>query len=203
MLNVEAFIVLIDRLTLGFLLFVKKDKIFSLETLFLWVMKGLVFIIVLFFCQVSLAHEYFFSFAEMEYNAQTKQFELSIQASTHDVELVLKKLNLPVKELELQTRDSIVKKGLESWLNSGFQIQSGENSIPFKLIGFEILPNGLLYAYLESEPQELISPLHVKYDLLMADFPEQQNKITFTAYHKKQTAVFLPAKPEDQIIITP
>lgn len=154
-------------------------------------------------CNLSLAHEYYFSFAEMEYNPQSKQFELSIQASTHDVELALKKLNLPVKELELQTRDSIIKKGLESWLNNGFQVNSGNYSTHFHLLGFEVFPNGLLYAYLESEPVELVSPLQVKYDLLMSEFPQQQNKITFTAYHKKQTAVFLPSKPEENIIFTP
>lgn len=149
------------------------------------------------------AHEFFFSFAEMEYNATSKHFELTIQASTHDVELALRNQGLNVKELEFQTRDSIIKKGLEQWLNKGFQVSSSLEKAEFSLIGFEVLPNGLMYAYLESKAINLENELHIQYDLLMSDFPEQQNKLTFTASKIKQTAVFLPSKTEETLIIKP
>ena len=46
----------------------------------------------------SMAHEYFFSFAEMEYNDVTRKFEITITATTHDIEkLYEKRMNEKVK----------------------------------------------------------------------------------------------------------
>lgn len=152
---------------------------------------------------VSHAHAYYFSFAEMEFNAETKRFEVSVQTSAHDTEFSMEKQGVPVKDLEMQTKDEVVKKGLESWINRGFQVFISNHSIVFRLVGYEVLPNGLLYAYLESEPvEEAFNELHIMYDLLMDDFPQQQNKITFIYKSLKQTAVFLPSRKEETLKIS-
>ena len=38
-----------------------------------------------------MAHEYFFSFAEMEYNDITRKFEITISLTTHDLEKIYEK----------------------------------------------------------------------------------------------------------------
>jgi hypothetical protein len=150
----------------------------------------------LFICGFSIAgkaHAFYFAFAEIEYNASSRKFEISIEASTHDVEKVLRNEGLDFSELELSMKNTDVKAAILASINSGFELKQ-TTSISLKLIGFDVLPSGLTYFYLESEPTELSSSLSIRFDWLMDTFIEQQNKITLIANSEKQTAVFLPSK---------
>ena len=49
---------------------------------------------------VSFGHEYFFGFAEMEYNAESKVYEGTLMLSTHDLEEWLQVKGIEVDELE-------------------------------------------------------------------------------------------------------
>lgn len=147
----------------------------------------------------AFGHEYFFSFAEMEYNASTKRFEVFIQTSVHDTETALKQAGVAVKDLEMQSKEPEIKAGLEVWINRGFYLLHRNNRIAFKMIGLEVLPNGQLYVYLESEPEEIENEFTVNFPLLMDLFPKQQNKLTFLYKSNKQTAVFLPNKTAETL----
>jgi hypothetical protein len=166
-------------------------------------MKYLVYIFFLLVTSFSWGHEYYFSFTEIEYNTASKKFEISIQTSAHDTEFALNKSGIAVKDLELQAKDSIVKKGLESWLNAGFHVEVAGKPLTLKMIGFEVLPNGQMYAYLESEPVETPDSLTINYPLLMDQFPLQQNKLTLIYTSLKQTAVFLPNKTVQTLKLIP
>ncbi|MNU55423.1 hypothetical protein D3C71_445040 [compost metagenome] len=162
----------------------------------------------LIFCLFSLtlfsvrAHEYYFAFGEVEYNETTKRFEITLEMSAHDVEFDLKKSGVNLdKHIEDQIQNKEFKKQLEAYLLNGFSISSGLSPINLSLIGFDVLPNGQLYAYLESSQVELDKEIHFKFDLLMESFPNQQNKITWIHLKRKQTAVFLPSKPTEIITL--
>lgn len=148
---------------------------------------------VLGFTLFAKAHAFYFSFAEIQYNLTSKRFEISIEASTHDVEMVLHKQGLVFKELEGSTTSPDVKAAVLSSINSGFELKAS-SGISLKLIGIDVMPNGLTYFYLESESVELSTTLSIRFDWLMDEFEEQQNKVTFIANNNKQTAVFLPTK---------
>lgn len=148
------------------------------------------------------AHEYYFAFGEIEYNEATKRFEITLEMSAHDVESDLKKTGVILdKHIEDQAQNKEFKKQLEAYLLNGFSISSDNSPINLSLMGFDVLPNGQLYAYLESSQIELDKTLHFKFDLLMELFPNQQNKITLIYQKRKQTAVFLPAKPTEIITL--
>lgn len=160
------------------------------------------------FCLFSLAlfsvqaHEYYFAFGEIEYNETTKKFEITLEMSAHDVEFDLKKTGVTLdKHIEDQAQNKDFKKQLETYLLNGFSISSGRSPITLSLIGFDVLPNGQLHAYLESAQVELDKELNFKFDLLMESFPNQQNKITLIHLKRKQTAVFLPGKPTEIITL--
>lgn len=148
------------------------------------------------------AHEYYFAFAEVEYNQSTKKLEISLEISAHDLEAEMRKSGISFeKHIEDQTKNADFKKQLEAHIVKGFAISAHNSPVPLKLIGFDVLPTGLLYAYFESNQLELTGELAFKFDLLMESFPDQQNKVTFIRNNNKQTAVFLPSKPTE--VITP
>ena len=86
----------------------------------------------------------------------------------------------------------LVKKG-DFVINSRSD-RKASSGISLKLIVIDVMPNGLTYFYLESESVELSTTLSIRFDWLMDEFEEQQNKVTFIANNNKQTAVFLPTK---------
>lgn len=160
-----------------------------------------VFVFISVFFSAS-AHEYYFAFAEVEYNQSTKKLEISLEISAHDLEAEMKKSGISFeKHIEDQTKNGDFKKQLEIHIEKGFGISTANSPIPLRLIGFDVLPTGLLYVYFESEPLELIQPLSVTFNLLMDSFPDQQNKATFIRNNSKQTAVFLPTKPTEVITL--
>lgn len=162
----------------------------------------------LLFCSFALtvlsvrAHEYYFAFGEVEYNETTKKLEITLELSAHDMESDLKKTGVVFdKHMENQSQNAIFKKQLEAYLLKGFSISNGDQPVSISLMGFDVLPNGQLYVYMESLPLELKSSLLFRFDLLMETFPDQQNKITFIHHKQKQTAVFLPTKPTEIITL--
>lgn len=148
------------------------------------------------------AHEYYFAFGEVEYNLSTKKLEVTLEISAHDLEFDMKKAGIVLeKHIENQSGNADFKKQLESHLAKGFSITANDSRIPLSIIGFDVLPTGLLYVYLESRAVELPESFSFKFDLLMESFPDQQNKVTFIRNGKKQTAVFLPTKPTEVITL--
>ncbi len=141
------------------------------------------------------AHDFFFAFAEIQYNQTSKKLEISIEATAHDVEYALKTQGITFKKhLENETKNNTFKKVFERYLQAEFQLYLTEKQIALQLIGFEIMPDGQLFAYLESESFDLKGEFSMDFHLLMNEFPQQQNKVIFTAFGKTMHAVFLNTK---------
>ena len=139
----------------------------------------------------SFAHNYYFSFAEVEYNDFCGCFESSITFTTHDFEQFLRKKNLLNKNLETTLNDYKLKQNIESIINEGFQITLENKNIELQLEGNEIALNGLTTFYLSSKPIKLTSVILFQYNLLMNEFPEEQNKLTFIFRGEKTTMNFI------------
>jgi len=146
------------------------------------------------FSAVSWSHEYFFAFAEMDYNKADRCFEITLEGSAHDVEDVMNETGIAIKELEDHYTDAVMLAKIEAFINNGFTLASGGKTTSLKLMGMEVKTNGMVYFYLRSEVIELTSKLDVRFDWLMDALPQQQNKITIRIGEQKYTAVFLPGK---------
>lgn len=158
-------------------------------------MKLVLLFSLLFSAAGSYAHDYFFAFAELDYNSTEKCFEITLEGSAHDVEDVLNESGIPIKELEDHYTDQTMLAKIESFINTGFTLTSGTTTTNLKLIGMEVKTNGMVYFYLKSSPIELIDKkITVRFDWLMDALPQQQNKITLRYNNQKYTAVFLPTK---------
>lgn len=156
-------------------------------------MKKAFLVLLIFMClgNFSYAHNYFFSFAEVEYNEFCGCFESSITFTTHDFEQLLSKKNILNKNLESTLNDYQLKQNIETIINEGFQITSENKIVEFQLDGNEIGLNGLTTFFLSSKPIKLSSVILFQYNLLMNEVAEQQNKLTFIFRGEKTTMNFI------------
>lgn len=148
---------------------------------------------------ISLAHEYYFAFAEAQYNNSSKKIELSLSVSTHDIEHWLQDKGVKVKELEDHYKDSSIQKEFSNELLKGISFSINSLNIEFKIIGYQVNKNGLTDFFFESNEVELSNLITVRFDLLMDKYKEQQNKLTFIYQLKKHTYPFTQINKEQVI----
>lgn len=155
-------------------------------------MKSVFFVLlVLFTSSFAKVHEYYFGFAEMQYNPLTRTFETTIVLSAHDFEAELLKAGRITKSLEFLTNDSLTNALVGTIVKQDFTVEINSKNVAFESLGYEITKNGMIHIYLLSEMIDLPKELKVSFTSLMDAFPAQQNKLTFIYGNYKTTAVFL------------
>lgn len=170
-------------------------------------MKKALFLLILLCSSVAYSHEYFFAFAEVEINEMTGTIEATISVTAHDFEQHLKKNGLISTDLRSCQNDSLKMEILEKEINQHFQIDSEqENSIMdgaeliyFHLEGMEISLNGTVQLYLSANFSSVLKELNIRFDLLMDEYSEQQNKLTLICRGKKNTYAFLQTTPKQKL----
>lgn len=130
-------------------------------------------------------HDYFFAFAEVEYNDITQQFESTVSVSSHDVERIFAENGWSLNDLESYEKENEHFAPIEKWLLDQFTFSTNSQQITLSLLACEIELNGMIHFYIQSTPTELGPSLTVKFNLLMSNFSEQQNKLTL--YYRDQT----------------
>lgn len=164
-------------------------------------MKSLLLFLLLSLSSSTFAHEYFFAFVELDFNEEKKVFEATLTASAHDVEDVLNEVGIPIKELEDHYTDKDMIQKLESFILKHFEVNSNGN-VTFKLIGFEVNKQGLVNFYFSSTPAGIPSKeITVKFDFLMDQLDQQQNKLTFLTEPEAKTIVFLQNSRSQKIVL--
>lgn len=149
-------------------------------------MKGFLLFFALTFSTFSArSHEYFFAYAELEWNDFEQRIEGTVIFTQHDLE---KAIGIKLVE-DLSTNDDVIRK-LMDYTNQHLVI--GKNS-RFNYFGHESKLTGEFYLYiisekLEHQPEEI---LPITFDFLMDDYIEQQNKMTFTYRGTKHHFIFL------------
>lgn len=164
-------------------------------------MKALLVFLLFSLSSSAFAHEYFFAFVELDFNEEKQVFEATLTASAHDVEDVLNEVGIPIKELEDHYTDKVMIEKLESFITKQFQVNSNGNVV-FKLIGFEVNKQGLVNFYLSSEKKEVpTKEISVKFDFLMDQLEQQQNKLTYISEPEAKTVVFLQNTRTQTIVL--
>ena len=134
------------------------------------------------------SHDFYFSFAEMEYNVITKKVEMTLTVTTHDLERSLEADGREIDNIASLSEDE--SKLIESYLNKHFLLSSEGLQSRFRFIGHEVFLDGTSNFYFESEEIDLSGDVVILFDVLMESFPEQQNKLTFYYEDRTLTAAF-------------
>lgn len=167
-------------------------------------MRNALFIFFVILNTCVFAHDYFFAFAEVEYDELNGRVEATVTVTTHDFERYLQKKEILQGEINSCLGDSFKLQAIEKELNKCFylnlnplsenSIMDGIESFHFKLDGFETQLTGTVQFYLSSDLKRPLESFEVTFDLLMNEYPEQQNKLTFINRGQKRTYVFLQTK---------
>lgn len=136
-------------------------------------------------------HDYFFAFAELEYNTEESIYELSIETTAHDFEHAMGKIGTEIGHLEKCVDDSVKLNQIESYINKGFKIKNGNSKIHFSLVGLEVNLEDRATFYLKSSKAKELSGATITFDLMMNTFRSQQNKLTILNNDNKTAYVFL------------
>lgn len=155
-------------------------------------MKITLLILVCSLQSLAFGHDYYLAFAEVEYNEISQKFEATVSLSSHDLERIFEEKNWSIDALESPEKTENFE-AVTKWLLTQFVISSNEKDVCFNIIGCEVELSGMIRFYMESAPIELSSALNVQFNVLMQEFPEQQNKLTL--YYRNQTITksFLPS----------
>lgn len=142
-------------------------------------------------CSFGFSHDYFFAFAEMQYNEDNQRFEIAVRATGHDVEEYLTHLGHNIPKLEEASSDPVAKKTLLQLIQNEFQIKMDNKLLVLELVGFEINSKDEAVFYLTSKKIDKPAQVSVTFDLLMSFYPEQQNKLTLFTPEGKEYYAFL------------
>lgn len=166
-------------------------------------MKTLLFIFALLFATSSYAHEYFFAFAEVEYDEMNGRVEATITVSTHDFEFYLQQEGIIQGDLNKNKSDSVKMLLIENEIIRHFDIKENytdedqelkKKLSKMKLEGFETNLNGTVEFYLSSQVYEPLKTIEFTFDILMDQYPNQQNKLYLITRNEKRTIDFLSSK---------
>lgn len=153
--------------------------------------KMLLFLVIPFTLLSFVMHDYFFAFAELEYNSESSSYELSIQTTAHDFEDAMAANGVEIGHIEKVTEDSVKMQQMEDFINKGFKLKNDNHTIHFDLIGLEVNLEDRATFYLKSDTEKQLSGAELTFDLMMNTFRSQQNKLTILRENNKSAYVFL------------
>jgi hypothetical protein len=161
----------------------------------------------------SWGHQYFFAFAEIEYNEMAEKFEGSVVATTHDFEFALMKshgLQTKLEKIEMNSSDvKIMEDYLNKFLTLLYGCSLDSNAIDaycsanWRIESFQIMKNGTIELYFSAPAKHVYTLIQVDFRFLMDAFPEQQNKLTFIYREDRTTQSFTKTQATHYFALKP
>ena len=162
-------------------------------------MKKLVVILLSFVClSFNYSHKYYVALTEIEHNGKSKSIQMIMNVFIDDIELAINTdydvdLKLTTKN-EAKNTDKLFYK----YLNNHLVLKVNDELKNFKYIGKEY-DGDIVFFYLEVENIEELKSIHIKNDMLVKYFPEQQNLIKVTVDDQRKS-LFLNRKNDKGLL---
>ncbi len=157
--------------------------------------------LLLFVSSYCVAHDSYYSFAELRYNKANHRLEASISLTIHDFEKALQKKGIIKKALEFYKDDSISLNRIYTEVLNHFKLSFDGDQSGFVMEGFELMKNGTVFFYASALFHGDQTQFDITFDLLMNEYPDQQNKLTFSYEGNKTTYLFTSKKRKESIEI--
>lgn len=154
------------------------------------------FFIVVFLSFYTSAHDYYFSFTEIEIDTVENRLEISIKMSAHDVEHYFESKDCNEK-IETFQYNSDCFELFKSWINSKFRIIANDAFVKLDFVGHVVKTNDDLIFYFKSDfnlPKTCT--FTIQNSLLFDFFPAQQNKVYFKINDWSQTKMLTREQPK-------
>lgn len=153
----------------------------------------LIFLLVGIVSSALTIHKFYVSKTIIEYNSRTQLFEITTKIFTDDLDKTLSQFS--GKEIRLGTPQEHANTNdyLEDYMRQHFVLEIDGVRTDWRWVGKET-ENDLTYCYMEVYRNPAFSALKVHNDLLVSDFPEQQNIVDLSLSGSTQTLVFFKDK---------
>jgi hypothetical protein len=163
-------------------------------------MKNLFSLMVLFVASASaMAHSYYVSTTNMEFNEQTQTIDVSVKTTAHDFEHILEtKYNVRI-HIETVADSSEIGIYIQSYLNENFTIFSGGVQATMKYVGKEVTLRDELYFYISFSGIKNPKTIQIKNTLLFTQFAQQQNIVHYKLGDLSKSVTLVAAKPESEL----
>lgn len=153
-------------------------------------MRTLLFLTFISLQSLVFSHEYYFGYAQVEYNNFSQKFEITLTLDSEDLEKSLVNAGVNISDIENLAQDSILVSKTETYCNNHLVFSTKDQTTHLKIIGIKVFLNGSINIYLESNAITLNNTLKIKFDVLMDEFSQQLNEADFIHKGKIQTLPF-------------
>ncbi len=137
-------------------------------------------------------HDYHIAIAEMQWNAETKSWQIILKVFTDDLEDALKKQE--GKKIAVETQKKAPNIALKKYIATHF---SFENHSP-NLIGVE-LQNDMYWVYVECETKNAFKFKNFMFNAFFELFDDQLNMLNVKYKDKKKTFLYQKGKNNQNI----
>jgi uncharacterized protein YlxP (DUF503 family) len=162
-------------------------------------MKRLMLLLVLFITMPGLAHKYYVSIAEMEYDKANKRIKVSLKVTAHDFEHVLEDKFDKRIHIEQYNDSSQVMLYAQEYLEKSIKVYSADKPCVFNYIGKEVTLREDLYFYFSFTNVQDPSTIKIVNTLLFSLSNQQQNIVHYKYNNQTKSVTLLPAQSEAQI----
>jgi len=137
------------------------------------------------------AHDYYLSISQIEYNTDTKRFEIAIKVTAHDCEYAIEKSNGDLLKLGSDHENPKSDEIIEAYFLKHFKLIADNVEVNLHMIGKELGLDEELWVYIESNEVEPPSNVRVTNSLLAFYFNKQQNHVHLKLQDKTYAVVMM------------
>lgn len=155
-------------------------------------MKKIVLLLLLPLFAFTVAHKFYVSVTNINYNDKDKSLQITSRIFIDDLEQVLAKRYDLVTELNTPKEDTLVKEYIEKYIKAKFVVSADGTPVAYNFIGKKY-DKDVMICYLEVTGVDFskISSLSIENEILTDLYDEQQNIVHLKYNGKKKSFVLI------------
>ncbi|MEO9531653.1 MAG: DUF6702 family protein [Crocinitomicaceae bacterium] len=162
-------------------------------------MKKLLFIFAIFFCAPLMAHQYFISIAEMEYNSEKNRIDVSLKMTAHDLEDVIGRKFDEKIDIMAISDSSKVFVYFQDYLKHNFRVISEEEVLRMSYLGKEIKNTEDLFVYFSFLQPKNPAAIKIISNLLYSISDLQQNIVHYKYLNQTKSVTLVASENQAEI----
>lgn len=151
------------------------------------------FIFVLFISLKLFVHPFYISLTEIRYNEQNKSLEIAQKIFWDDLEVALESLHKTKINFLKPDNQEQLEEMIAAYLLKHNQIIVNNQKVKLAYVGFEVEEDAAWF-YLEAQRVSTPKRVEIQSDILIEDFPGQQNIINFFVGNKPKSLILQKGK---------
>lgn len=155
-------------------------------------------LLVLFFGQISFAHEYYVSVTKGNYNADTQMMECELKITAHDFENAVRLMYAQPFNLDHKNQIDRHNQLIEKYINSRVEVSLNGQIQPIEYVGFELDATEDLWIYFQFKVPN--GEFEYSNKMLTEVFAMQQNVTHFKMNTCEQSFVFTKNQTPENFI---